>query len=93
MYLGALIVPSLMLNRRARDQTNHSEKAESSENSDSSNKNHSDPNLPEVGLNNSNMEDKTEATDGTDVPYIYACATMWHETEDEMKQLLKSLFR
>lgn len=27
------------------------------------------------------------------IPVIYACATMWHETENEMMQLLKSLFR
>ena len=24
---------------------------------------------------------------------IYACATMWHEEEDEMMEMLKSIFR
>ncbi|KAH3754028.1 hypothetical protein DPMN_188785 [Dreissena polymorpha] len=28
-----------------------------------------------------------------DTPFIYLCATLWHETENEMIQILKSLFR
>ena len=27
------------------------------------------------------------------VPLIHACATLWHETPNEMEQLLKSVFR
>ena len=26
-------------------------------------------------------------------PYIYLCATMWHESDEEMIQILKSIFR
>lgn len=34
-----------------------------------------------------------ELEDGDDVTRIYACATMWHETKEEMLQLLKSVLR
>lgn len=36
---------------------------------------------------------QSQLDDGDDVTRIYACATMWHETKDEMLQLLKSLLR
>ncbi|XP_060081250.1 uncharacterized protein LOC132560604 [Ylistrum balloti] len=42
-------------------------------------------------MRDSNLEDK-ETTDVIS-PMVYACATMWHETRQEMVQLLKSLFR
>lgn len=35
----------------------------------------------------------TSAGEEHPVPMIYACATMWHEEEDEMKALFKSIFR
>jgi chitin synthase len=31
--------------------------------------------------------------DSDHIRRVFACATMWHETADEMKQMLKSLFR
>ncbi|XP_071101392.1 chitin synthase chs-1-like isoform X2 [Haliotis cracherodii] len=39
------------------------------------------------------QSDAETDTDSLDVPSVFACATMWHETQTEMTQLLKSLFR
>ncbi|XP_060077330.1 uncharacterized protein LOC132556893 [Ylistrum balloti] len=38
-------------------------------------------------------KEKEEEIEDTIPPMIYACGTMWHETRQEMVQLLKSLFR
>ena len=37
------------------------------------------------------MGEKTE--EEKVIPLIHACATLWHETSNEMEQLLKSVFR
>ncbi|XP_052794329.1 uncharacterized protein LOC128227643 isoform X3 [Mya arenaria] len=39
------------------------------------------------------FEDGVYNTKPNVIPQIYACATMWHETRQEMTQLLKSMFR
>ena len=40
------------------------------------------------------MEPGSEkVTDVDKITRVYACATMWHETPNEMKTILKSVFR
>ena len=79
MYCGALLEQSLMFNRRRHDKEVVWGRT----------------GYHYVGNDHKktdNSPKKDEADDDV-VPMIYACATMWHETRDEMTQLLKSLFR
>nr|AHX26704.1 chitin synthase [Owenia fusiformis] len=46
-----------------------------------------------TGFSKGKSEDDTEQQEEEAVPVIYACATMWHETREEMMKLLKSIFR
>ncbi|XP_023222883.1 uncharacterized protein LOC111624303 isoform X2 [Centruroides sculpturatus] len=79
MYCGVIMDHSLLLNRRKHDDDDDQEyKAMETPNQS-----------VEIDAYYDHINDvNTEST-----TRIYACATMWHETKDEMSQLLKSLFR
>ena len=80
MYSGTLLEQSLLFNRKRHDRI--IPRIETNVND------------VESGPSNEGIEELINPGNDDDVtPMIYACATMWHETRDEMTQLLKSLFR
>ncbi|KAG8224960.1 hypothetical protein J437_LFUL005668 [Ladona fulva] len=77
-YSAALVDPSIIASRRKADEA-HEEVKDSNSHCNY---------YGDVNLNTDSLENKS--SDCT--TQIYVCATLWHEREDEMKNLLKSIF-
>ncbi|XP_050419061.2 chitin synthase chs-2 [Patella vulgata] len=85
MYCGIFLEQSLILNRRRDDK-------------DRDFRHYKEKNKNALGILQleSDQEPETQARGSlrTDVtPMLYVCATMWHETDTEMIQILTSIFR
>ena len=93
LYSGLMVDTSMVLNRRTDDgqvsrlfsNTQYSNEAHTDEES------YMDGNIVKGRLAPSEADDGTEKEDL--VTRIKGCVTMWHETRDEMREILKSLFR
>jgi chitin synthase len=85
-YCGVLTEQSLMLNRRRYEKR---ETYKTSVHATGTS-----PPIDEVDLEGETLDAEMEDKIKKDINVvIYSCATMWHETETEMLQLLKSIMR
>lgn len=83
-----------LLLRRKDDYFEKDIKRESTKNKENPTRKHSNVTASSMSGMHSIEPMKTHKEErGEKRPFIYVCGTMWHETNTEMLQLLKSLFR
>nr|AOE23678.1 chitin synthase A [Phthorimaea operculella] len=89
MYNGLLIDQSMALNRKRDDQ-----KDVKTEDLAEIEKEKGDEYYETISVHTDNTGSASKTVKSSDsITRIYACATMWHETKDEMMEFLKSILR
>ena len=88
-YIGLLVDQSCSMNRRRDDQTDINTAEIILDNLDNDNY---EMNQQFCANSSSDADPNTEDHAADKITRIYICATMWHETREEMVTFLKSIF-